>query len=148
MAMKDIDIAVELLKKNNFTLVVVKEGKVIFSSYDKGINPLYTVLREQKEDLKGASIADRVTGKAAAMLCSYAEIKELKTELISVNAINVLKEANIKYDYVQITPYIKNRDQTGMCPVETLTLKANNIEELLIEIEKFLENIKRKRAVS
>ncbi|HHZ03305.1 MAG TPA: DUF1893 domain-containing protein [Tissierellia bacterium] len=146
--MKDIDIAVELLKKNNFTLVVVKEGKVIFSSYDKGINPLYTVLREQKEDLKGASIADRVTGKAAAMLCSYAEIKELKTELISVNAINVLKEANIKYDYVQITPYIKNRDQTGMCPVETLTLKANNIEELLIEIEKFLENIKRKRAVS
>lgn len=135
--MKDIDIAVELLKKNNFTLVVVKEGKVIFSSYDKGINPLYTVLREQKEDLKGASIADRVTGKAAAMLCSYAEIKELKTELISVNAINVLKEANIKYDYVQITPYIKNRDQTGMCPVETLTLKANNIEELLIEIEKF-----------
>lgn len=140
--MKDIDLAVELLEKENFTLAVVKKNKVIFSSYKEGIQPLYTVVREQKEVLKGSSAADRVTGKAAAMLCAYAEIKELKTGLISDSAINVLKETNIRYEYDEIVPYIKNRDQTGMCRVETLSLKANNIEELLICIEKFLESIK------
>ena len=141
--MRDIDKAAELLEKENLTLAIVKEGKVIFSSRDKGIKPLYTALKERKEDLKGSSIADRVTGKAAAMLCSYAEIKELKTELISANAINVLEDTDIIYEYCEVTPYIKNRDLTGMCPVETLSLKANNIEELIIEIENFLEGIKK-----
>lgn len=140
--MKDIDLAVELLEKENFTLAAVKESKVIFSSYEEGIKPLYTVVKEEKEVLKGSSIADRVTGKAAAMLCAYAEIKELKTGLISHSAINVLKETNIRYEYDEITPYIKNRNQTGMCLVETLSLEENNIVELLIGIENFLKNIK------
>lgn len=141
--MKDIDIAVELLEKEKLALAIVKDGKVIFSSSDKGIKPLYTAVKEQKNELEGSSVADRVTGRAAAMLCSYAGIKQLKTKLISDNAINVLKETSISYEYDEHTSYIKNRDKTGMCPVETLSLKANNIDELLTGIEAFLDSIKR-----
>ena len=141
--MKDIDIAVELLEKENFTLVIVKGGKIVFSSNDKGIKPLYTAVKEQKEELRGSSVADRVTGKAAAMLCTYVNIKQLKTGLISENALNVLKETNIIYEYDENTSYIKNRSKTGMCPVEILSLKTSNIDELLIRMEKFTENIKR-----
>lgn len=141
--MKDIDIAVELLKKENLTLVIVKGGKIIFSSSDKGIKPMYTAVKEQKEELEGSSVADRVTGKAAAMLYICGNIKQLKTGLISGNALNVLKETNIIYEYDEITSYIKNRSKTGMCPIEILSLKASNIDELLIRIEKFTENIKR-----
>lgn len=141
--MKDIDIAVELLEKEKLALAIVKEGKVIFSSSDKGIKPLYTAVKEQKNELEGSSVADRVTGRAAAMLCTYAGIKQLKTKLISDNAINVLKETSISYEYDEHAPYIKNRDKTGMCPVETLSLKANNIDELLTGIEAFLDSIKR-----
>jgi len=140
--MNDIDIAKELLQKEKLALAVVKNSEIIFTSRDRGIKPLFTVVSDLKDELKGASIADRVTGKAAAMLCEYADIKELSTRLISEKAINVLEGTSIIYNYEESTPYIKNRDETGMCPVETLSLKTNNINELLEEITNFLESIK------
>ncbi len=140
--MKDIEIAVELLEKENLTLAAVKDGNLIYSSCDKGIKPLYTVYKEHI-GLKGSSVADRVTGKAAAMICVNACIKELKTKVISDNAINVLKETDIEFNYDEHTPYIKNRDKSGMCPVETLSIKIDNFDELLMEIEIFLESIKK-----
>lgn len=141
--MKDIDMAVGILEKENLALAIVKDGKVIFSSSGKGIKPLYTAVKEQKGELEGSSLADRVTGRAAAMLCAYAGIKQLRTKLISDNAINVLKETNILYEYEEHAPYIKNHDKTGICPVETLSLKAENIDELLKGIEEFLDSIKK-----
>jgi len=140
--MSDIDIAVEMLEKVNYTLVIANDGKVIFSSSEKGIKPLFTSVTEHKNELVGSSVADRVTGKAAAMLCEYAGIKQLKTKLISENAINYLKETNIIYEFDQQTPYIKNRDKSGMCPIETLSLKTDNIEILLEDISRFLHSIK------
>lgn len=141
--MKDIDVAVELLEKEKLALAIVKDGKVIFTSSDKGIKPLYTAVKEQKEELENSSVADRVTGRAAAMLCAYAGVKQLKTKLISDNAVNVLKETSIIYEYDEHAPYIKNRDKTGMCPVETLSLKAENMDDLLAGIESFLDSIKK-----
>lgn len=140
--MKDIEIAVEHLEKEKLTLAVVKDGKLIYSSSDKGIKPLYIAYVE-KIDLVGSSVADRVTGKAAAMICANGSVKELNTKVISDNAINVLKETNIEFKYDIHTPYIKNRDKSGMCPVETLSLNTDNIDDLLIGIEKFLESIKK-----
>ncbi|HBD63608.1 MAG TPA: DUF1893 domain-containing protein [Clostridiales bacterium] len=141
--MKDIEKAVELLKEENLALAIVKDGRIVFRSTDKGISPLYKALKEHEAELEGSSVADRVTGKAAAMICLHAGIKALKTDLISDNAINVLKESNIEYEYNERTPFIKNRDHTGMCPVETISLKTDNINELLNGISDFLEKIKR-----
>lgn len=139
--MKDIDIAIELLHNERLTLAIVKDGKVVFSSKDKGIKPLYKAITEFKADLEGSSVADRVTGRAAAMICAHGGIKYLKTGLISDNGINVLKSTNIIYEYDERAPFIENRDRSGMCPIEKLSLKAENIEELLSRISNFLENI-------
>jgi ABC-type uncharacterized transport system ATPase subunit len=141
--MKDIDLAIEHLEKEKLALAIVKDGKLIFSSHDKGIKPLYTAATEFKNELHNSSVADRVTGKAAAMLCVYSRVKNLKTKIISENAIKELEESNIIYEYDICTPYIENRDRSGMCPVETLSLKTKNIEELLIGISNFLESLKK-----
>ncbi|HBV68923.1 MAG TPA: hypothetical protein DEF04_12655 [Clostridiales bacterium] len=77
------------------------------------------------------------------MICSHAGIKALKTNLISDNALNVLKKSNIEYEYDERTQFIENRDRTGMCPVETISLKTDDINELLNGISDFLEKIKR-----
>lgn len=139
--MKDIEIAKNILVNEKKAIVIVKEGRVIFSSEGRGIKPIYTALNELKDALHGSSVADKVIGKAAAMICEYAGIKELSTKLISEGAINVLKKTSIIYEYEQSVSYIKNRDQSGMCPVETLSLKTNNIDVLLKEISDFLDNI-------
>ena len=140
--MNDIELAKNLLDNEQRALVIVKDGKVLFSVDGKGIKPIYTAFNELKDELKGSSVADKVIGKAAAMIYEHAAIKELSTKLISENAISVLGNTSIIYEYEKSVPYIKNRDQSGMCPVETLSLKVNNIDDLLVEISSFLANIK------
>lgn len=143
--MKDVDLAKEFLEKEQLTLVIVKEGKVIFSSKDKGIKPMYTAVCELKEKLSGSSAADRVIGKAVAMLCKYANIKELHTKIISEAAVKVLEEGKIIFTYEKSSPYIKNRDKTDMCPVEKLSQNIDNAPLLLERITSFLEGIKNKK---
>ncbi len=139
--MKDIELAKTILDSEKQAIVIVKEGRVIFSSNGKGIKPIYTALNDLKDELSGSSIADKVVGKAAAMIYECAGIKELSTKLISESAISVLENTSIIYNYEKSVPYIKNRDQSGMCPIETLSLKVNNIDELLIEVSNFLKII-------
>ncbi|NLK64229.1 MAG: DUF1893 domain-containing protein [Tissierellia bacterium] len=136
--MKDIEIAKNMLVNEQKAIVIVKDGKVIFSSEGKGIKPIYTALNEFKSQLQGSSVADKVIGKAAAMICEHAGIKELSTKLISEKAVNVLKNTSIIFEYEKLVPYIKNRDQTGMCPIEKLSLEATNIDELLLKISKII----------
>lgn len=139
--MRDIEMAEELLEKENLALVIVKDGNVVFSSSDRGIKPLYMAVNELKDELGGSSVADRVTGKAAAMLCVYAGVKELSTRLISENAIRVFEKTPIVFKHRESVPYIKNRDKTGMCPVETLSSGTDDINELLKGIAEFLVKI-------
>lgn len=136
--MKDIEIAKEYLEKENLCIAVVKDGNLIFKSNEKGIKPMYTLATEMKEDLKASSIADRVIGKGAAMLCKYIGIKEVYGQLMSNSAIDVLKESNIVYAYDEICPYIKNRDKTDICPIEKLAKDAENGDILLKRLKKVI----------
>ena len=137
--MKDIELAKDLLKAQEKAIVIVKDGKVIFSSEGKGIKPVYTALNELKDRLQGSSAADRVVGRAAAMIYKHAGIKELSTGLISEKALDVLKNTSIVYEYDKLVPFIKNRDRSGMCPIEKLSLEACDIDDLLLKISDFLK---------
>ncbi|MCT4618422.1 MAG: DUF1893 domain-containing protein [Marinisporobacter sp.] len=139
--MRDIHLAKEILEKEGLTLVIVKEGKVVFSSKDKGIKPIYTAIDTIKQKLNGASVADRVIGRAAAMLCIYANIKELHTKIISEGAVSVLEKSQVSFEYEEKSLYIKNRDKTGMCPVENLSKDVDDPVFLLEKIKRFLQNI-------
>lgn len=137
--MKDIELAKDLLKTQEKALVIVKEGKVIFSSENKGIKPVYTAHNELNDRLQGSSVADKVVGKAAAMIYEHAGIKELSTGLISEKALGVLKDTSMVYEYDKLVPFIKNRDQSGLCPIEKLSLEAADINDLLLKILNFLK---------
>ncbi len=58
----------ELLKDNGYTLAVLKGDQVVFHSQERGLKPLYQLYRQQPELLRDSVIADKVTGKAAAVL--------------------------------------------------------------------------------
>ena len=139
--MRDIEMAKNLLLNEELALVIVKDGDIIYKSNGRGIKPLYLAYKEMKSSLKGATVADKVIGKAAAMLCVNAGITQVYTKLISEKAIEVLKESNIEPHYDLAVPFIKNRDNTGLCPVETLSLEAENIEDLLDGIDIFLKSV-------
>ncbi|NLJ98567.1 MAG: DUF1893 domain-containing protein [Tissierellia bacterium] len=139
--MKDIEIAKEYLKEEDVAIAVVKDGKLIFKSNEKGIKPMYTIAMEMMNTLDKASIADKVIGKGAAILCKYMGIKDVHGQLMSASAIDFLEKTGIGYTYEKSCPYIENMDRTDLCPIERLAMDIEDGNILLDRIGKFIQGL-------
>ncbi len=126
--MSPLEQAKNTLKAADSTISVVSDGEV-FTSQERGVKPLLFLLKEKKEFLKGASVADKVIGKAAALLMVLGEIKEVHTLIISEPAIKVFEKHNIPCFYDKKVTRIVNRTGDGLCPMETLCLDVENPQE-------------------
>lgn len=136
--MENLEIAKTTLLENDYSIVLVKENKIVNTSRKNGLLPILDLYNNDKSILESAIVADKVIGKAAALILKEANIKELYAELISENAIELLDKTNIKYKYNKKVREIRNRDNTSICPIEELALESNNADELIEKIkEKF-----------
>jgi asparagine synthetase B (glutamine-hydrolysing) len=138
---KDIELAKKILSEENLAIAIVREGKCIYKSDRRGIYPLYMALINHKEELQNASSADRVIGRGAAQLYEYAKVKYVFANVISEGTKEVLEKSGIAYEAEKTVPYIKNREQNGMCPVETLSYQSKDIDELLKNMASFLKDL-------
>lgn len=136
--MKDIIKAKELLKDDK-TLILVKDDDVIESTLS-GIKPLIGLLNDNK-DLNGYSIADKIVGKAQAMLIVKANIKEVYTKVLSKQGEMILKKYNIPYSYETLTDQIINRKGTDICPMEKTVKDIDDIEDGYILLKEAVKNI-------
>ena len=132
----------DILLKENHTIVIYKSDASVVVSDDRGVAPLMKLLKENKEQLRDSMIADKVIGKAAALLMVYGKVKEVFTPTISVPAIEVFKNHNVKITYDKIVERIINRKGDGLCPMETLCLNIENPEEAFLVINKWQLNKK------
>lgn len=139
--MKDIELAEKILYDENQKLVVVKDGVVIYKSQERGIKPMYILATKMKDEAQGSSIADRVMGKGAALLCAYIGVKKVYGELMSEGGIDTLHKSNIKYIAKNTCEHIQNRDKTDLCPIEKMSIDIDDPEELLKRIKEFLKTI-------
>jgi len=72
---RDLELAKRKLKENGLTLAIVKDSKVLFESKSRGVSGFLEALNKLKEKMMGASIADKIVGKAIALLYVYAGVK-------------------------------------------------------------------------
>ena len=108
--------AKELLVQGDFTCVVLKDDK-IYTSKDRGVKPLLDWL-EAKMNFENAVVADKVVGKAAAFLYVLLGVKEIYAGVVSEPALRVMERYGIKITYGEQVKAIRNRDNTGFCPME------------------------------
>lgn len=134
--------AKSILLSSASTIAVVSDGEV-FTSQERGVKPLLFLLKEKKEFLKGASVADKVIGKAAALLMVLGEIKEVHTLIISEPAIKVFEKYNIPCFYDKKVDRIINRTGDGLCPMETLCLDVDEPQEAFQKITDFIKTMKK-----
>ena len=126
---------INLLHTGGYSCVIANEGK-IRTFTQRGVADLYDLLTREPEFLKGALIA--------AALMILGGIKELYTDVVSSNAMDLFQTSDVKVDFVQEVPFIWNRDHTGWCPVETMCSEEESAEAILQLIRGFLERIKNK----
>lgn len=129
MTDKDLNYIKEILLKENHTIVIMKKNASVITSDDRGVSPLIKLLKEDKLQLQDSIIADKVIGKAAAMLMIYGGVKEVYTPIISLPAIKIFNINNVKINYDKEVDRIINRKGDGLCPMETLCLDIDNPEE-------------------
>ena len=129
----------DILLKENHTIVIYKSDASVVVSDDRGVAPLMKLLNEDKEQLRDSMIADKVIGKSAALLMVYGKVKEVFTPTISVPAIEVFKNHNVKITYDKIVERIINRKGDGLCPMETLCLNTDNPEEAFFKVNEFIK---------
>ena len=124
----------EILHTKNASLVVCYSNGEIKEYYQDRVKDIKDILQEDKNALKGAIVADKVIGKLAGSLLAVSGVKEIYADIISEYAIPVLEENNIKYEYKTKVEFIKNKDNTGMCPMENKFKDETDIKKIYEEI--------------
>lgn len=130
----DLTKACQMLAERDLTCAMVL-GELVYISKERGVKPLLECYYEKKMPF-GFSAADKVVGKAAAFMYVLLGAKELYADVLSRPALAVLQQYDIIVTYGQLTDAIRNRMNTGFCPMETAVLQIDNPEEALQGIEK------------
>jgi hypothetical protein len=133
--MEDIGLARSLLENERWNLVIVKEGRVLFSSKKRGVAPLFQAIQSLGKGLHNAAMADRIVGSAVAMLCLYARIASVYAGIASQGALDMLKRRGVTINSKNIVPYISNYDGTDLCPFEKLAGNAENPAQLFSNLK-------------
>lgn len=119
-----LESAKEQLHKDNLSIVIVGENDV-YTSTKHGVAPLLEMLDSENDVIKNSLIADKVVGKAAALLMVKGEVKEVYADIISSHALDVFEKYKVRAYYDTLVEYIVNRDKTGMCPMEKAVLEVD-----------------------
>ena len=112
----DLEQAKTLLEENNYTCVLCKDGQ-IYTSTERGVKPLIAFI-ESGRDFRGFSAADKIVGKAAALLYVLLGVQTVFAEVMSEDGIYTLKKHGITPLCNTSVKEIRNRTNTGMCPME------------------------------
>ncbi len=128
----------QTLRKLNCSLVLAK-GTTVNGYYGRGVADLFRLFHEEPAALRGASAADKVVGKGAAALMVLGGVREVYAQLICEAALPLLEQHGVYVVYGQLVPEIRNRDNSGLCPIEASCADCRTAEECLPRLRAFME---------
>ncbi len=109
--------AVKLLAEGDYTLAACSENDTLCSR-ERGVKPLLDML-DGGARLEEYAVADRVVGRAAAFLYYLLGARYVHAGVISTPAKDVFASFGIQCDFDTEVPAIRNRTDTGLCPMES-----------------------------
>ena len=132
----DLENAKKILSDGSYTCVLCK-GKDTVSSSFRGVKPLLDLLDSGK-DFSGYSAADKVVGRATAFLYCLLGVTAVHAQVLSKPALQVLENAQIAITWDALVDGIRNRENTGPCPMEYATRNSQTPVEALAAIRQTL----------
>jgi hypothetical protein len=116
--MNDLEKAKHLLHERELTLAIVKNDKALFETRSHRISGFLGAIEQLDKELEGASLADRVAGKAIALLCLYAKIKQVYADVLSRKAKIMFEQNGIHHEWKQLVDNVLDLNKNGICPFE------------------------------
>jgi hypothetical protein len=129
MKMQDLEIAKKRLNEKRLTLSIVKNGNIIFETGSSGISGFLEAIEKFGNGLEGVSVADRVVGKAIALLCVYANVKAVYALILSKRAKSVFEKYAVYHEWEELVENILDVKRSRTCPFEKLAKEISNPED-------------------
>lgn len=126
------------LKDDSVRGVVHTAAGEVIEFRNPGVKDLYCLVDARPHALEGGFVCDRVIGRGAALLMVLGKVKRVYAGIISTPAVDVLHKAGVEVDCGKQVPNIINRDGTGTCPVENLTIDVDDPAVSFERIKEFL----------
>ena len=137
--MTDADRAKKLLTDGRYTCVLIR-GVDVVTSKERGIKPLIAFI-DGKKDLRGYTAADRIVGKAAALLYALIGVRQVYAEVMSKDAVRALESRKIAFSYDTLTDRIINRRGDDICPMERAVANIDTPSAALSAIKSKLSRL-------
>ncbi len=108
------------LEETGNSLMVYKEGELIFESSLGGIRPHLVAIDKLGQELEGTLMVDKILGRAAAFLVIYSKAAEAIGAIVSTPGKLVLEEYGLRFSYREEVPHIKMENGVIYCPFERM----------------------------
>ena len=128
-----------LLAEENLTCML-SDGNRLIKSRERGVKPLIGFIESGKR-FKGFTAADKVVGKAAALLYALMGVSSLYASVISEDALTVCKSFGISVEYGTLTQNIINRRGDGFCPMEQAVADISDPQTAFNAVKEKLKNL-------
>lgn len=115
-------------------IVAKKGGLVVAHEKGRGIGPALRLYRAGI--LRGADVADRIVGRAAAALFVAGGVVSVHADVMSEGAAEFLSSYGIPNSADVITSEIINRTKTGICPMEAAVKDLDDPQQMIAAIER------------
>lgn len=123
--MNDLKHAIDILRSNEYTLCLC--GDKVYHSDKRGVAPIIDII-DSGIDVSGYCVADRVVGKAAAMMYVKLKVSSLYADVLSLPAYEFLQQHGIYTEYGALVDYIVNRKKDGRCPMESVVIDISDVD--------------------
>ena len=129
---------IDILHSEGLTLTVKSSDGEIHRFTQRGVKDLLMLVNEQPAVLKGALIADKAVGKAAAACMAVGGISQVHADVMSEPALVLLQNHGIVAEYSKLVDHIINRAGDGWCPMELLSRDIDDPVVIITRIKEFL----------
>lgn len=139
--MTDLEKAKALLEAEGYGCVLFGE-EGCHASKRRGVSSLVEWL-EKGLDMKGYAAADKIVGKAAAMLFVLGGVSQVYAAVLSQKGLAVLEENSISVQYDTLVEGIINRAGTGSCPMELAVAELTEPAQALPVLRETVDRLRK-----
>jgi len=140
--MTDLLFARQILQAEKLGFALVRDGREIARGSASSTHELLAAVDRLGAQARGASLADKVVGKAVALIAAHAGIVEVDGGLMSRSAVPVLDAHRISWRADTMVPGIMNRRNDGLCPLEQLTQPFDEPAAAVAALRKFFSTVR------
>ena len=134
--------AKKLVADGKAECVVIRGGR-LYPWNGRGVSPLLE-FHDHREPgfLKGATVVDKVIGRAAAAIIVSGGVVRVHGEVMSEDGKAYLESRGIQVTYGTLVPRILNMDRSDLCPLEKSVEGIDDPEQALTALRKRIEELR------